>query len=277
MSRILNGRIAGKAFHIPAHAGNVSSALRKPSRCTVYPACTRGTWDRDRRPDYVRWHIPACAGKRGRPDAVAEVDDGSSPHARGTLHPFNDVGNLSRFIPACAGNARSARRGSGRRTVHPRMRGERPPTIAATGRETGSSPHARGTCPLLPVRQGLERFIPACAGNATPPRTHHAPTTVHPRMRWERFPTSPSSRRAHGSSPHARGTHRAGDCRPARLRFIPACAGNARDLIAARDRRQVHPRMRGERSHATGGRVVRSGSSPHARGTLSWFQVVVLQ
>ena len=49
--------------------------------------------------------------------------------------------------------------------VHPRTRGEHAPAFCSENARIGSSPHARGTRPLL-ARDALKiRFIPARAGN----------------------------------------------------------------------------------------------------------------
>ena len=50
---------------------------------------------------------------------------GSSPHARGTLDDTVVEAAGDRFIPACAGNAMTARAFVWLLSVHPRMRGER--------------------------------------------------------------------------------------------------------------------------------------------------------
>src|SRR2546426_1168652 len=73
---------------------------------------------------------------------------------------------LDRFIPACAGNARSlaSRRSPG--SVHPRVRGEREGVDRKTQTDLGSSPRARGTPLVHGAVGGGDRFIPACAGNA---------------------------------------------------------------------------------------------------------------
>ena len=69
-----------------------------------------------------------------------------------------------------------------------------------------------------------------------------------------------------GSSPHTRGT-RITPLPSPKIRFIPACAGNAGSGVSSSSVSPVHPRMRGERS--AGGRPAWAclGSSPHARGT----------
>ena len=174
--------------------------------------------------------------------------NGSSPHTRGTplAEHFADLG--VRFIPACAGNARSTPWPMPGQTVHPRMRGERgfaPGIFAST---IGSSPHARGTRQCGHRRPDLLRFIPACAGNAS--RLSRAPSccTVHPRMRGERTGAARLNVIGGGSSPHARGTLVITRLEMPRLRFIPACAGNASKSSSTTTGMSVHPRMRGERT-----------------------------
>ncbi len=113
--------------------------------------------------------IPACAGNtsivffyvvllgdhprmRGEHIALsrhAACGMGSSPHARGTLGEIR-IGFLDGgIIPACAGN--TCKRYSLARSFrdHPRMRGEHLKNIQKIDTPKGSSPHARGTQPLL--------------------------------------------------------------------------------------------------------------------------------
>ena len=86
-------------------------------------------------------------------------------------------------------------------------------------------------------------------------------------MRGERYFAAYETPEGSGSSPHARGTL----VRPftvlAVLRFIPACAGNARQVDSVTGIMSVHPRMRGERRAWTLENFADYGSSPHARGT----------
>ena len=154
---------------------------------------------------------------------------GSSPHARGTLRGGDRMRGHTRFIPACAGNAPppSARNGSA--SVHPRMRGERLIQRRARTSSHGSSPHARGTPCYETLDIWRQRFIPACAGNATIVDLNRRGISVHPRMRGERHQRVSVFVLDTGSSPHARGTHWCDEQSPATGRFIPACAGNARD------------------------------------------------
>ena len=200
---------------------------------------------------------------------------GSSPHARGTQVGKVAHDHIARFIPACAGNAAGRESRACPRTVHPRMRGERPPPRIDPLLDHGSSPHARGT--RLRVLHGLDvlRFIPACAGNAREACRTMGAAAVHPRMRGERIRRGRSGKLHVGSSPHARGTRLNRVIDVFITRFIPACAGNAW-LRSMRCRpSSVHPRMRGERQFWADSGRRRYGSSPHARGTphgIRWFE-----
>ncbi len=212
--------------------------------------------------------IPACAGNA--PDwRTADLDQpGSSPHARGTPAAGGEPQAHPRFIPACAGNANRTPRCGTTTPVHPRMRGERPGVVADATGCPGSSPHARGTPARPRVRTDHGRFIPACAGNAPTRNALPMPRPVHPRMRGERLHDPDPSWPVGGSSPHARGTHTSPANAPPRIRFIPACAGNAMVFDPAGAATPVHPRMRGERGWRRNSRRLTTGSSPHARGTL---------
>ena len=192
---------------------------------------------------------------------------GSSPHARGTrrLQVARQIGD--RFIPACAGNASDRPSPACPRPVHPRMRGERLAGIRFPGEMPGSSPHARGTPRDRRFHLGVDRFIPACAGNAVYTMPVVVTMAVHPRMRGERAVSAMQRSVSSGSSPHARGTLQLSSLTSGVSRFIPACAGNAPYRKPKTLHGPVHPRMRGERAQSPRPRQVKVGSSPHARGT----------
>ena len=211
---------------IPACAGNATTITPRFTAKTVHPR---------------------MRGERSLRLAIHWRKVGSSPHARGTPIEQDPQIPGSRFIPACAGNARPRDCCPEIEAVHPRMRGERSWPAASVWPNRGSSPHARGTPGVTVVQAASVRFIPACAGNASAAQSRRRPPTVHPRMRGERLKRIACCGEIFGSSPHARGT--------------PSDAARARAM------RTVHPRMRGERQVHIIPFDSSGGSSPHARGT----------
>ena len=210
---------------------------------------------------------PRMRGEHCRLDSPRAIAIGSSPHARGTpaapagaatgspVHPRmrgehygcdcrgsirNTVIDV-RFIPACAGNTCGCRQSADQSSpVHPRMRGEHARGRGCTRtRESGSSPHARGT------RIGADTAHDRSTGSSP-----HARGT---RLASDGDGSSPHARGTRamhrswtGSSPHARGTRRWPLTPCIGQRFIPACAGNTASSTLAMPQASVHPRMRGE-------------------------------
>ena len=151
--------------------------------------------------------------------------------------------------------------------VHPRVCGERLIFQRMVTVGGGSSPRVRGTH-TLPFRTPiLPRFIPACAGNASSMKNDSAGNTVHPRVCGERFCTVLARDQERGSSPRVRGTLIRGWYRPAPMRFIPACAGNAMTPLFYKRCLMVHPRVCGERGRFCRPTIPVNGSSPRVRGT----------
>ena len=174
-----------------------------------------------------------------------------------------------RFIPACAGNAGSARVVLSACSVHPRVCGERSRAGSRRHSQNGSSPRVRGTrsTPNSPPSDG--RFIPACAGNAAPHGACLRASTVHPRVCGERVIAMNTSTKKPGSSPRVRGTPSGRNGLGGEARFIPACAGNAAASRVPFGAAPVHPRVCGERLNAQQVNVGEVGSSPRVRGTPS--------
>ena len=119
------------------------------------------------------------------------------------------------------------------------------------------------------------RFIPARAGNTQSVFDHQPTPPVYPRSRGEhaREPVAsePASQRAsepvNGLSPLARGTQRELKRRRESSRFIPARAGNTKDVAVAIGQIAVYPRSRGEHQVCLSTRATHHGLSPLARGT----------
>ena len=239
-------RLRRRQRFIPAGAGNTASGNQIGNQRSVHPR-RRGE------------HRRGVLGRRGAA--------GSSPQARGTPASSRAKKVFPRFIPAGAGNTHRSDSERIRLSVHPRRRGEHTLEPYPVHQRDGSSPQARGTPPPGCRRQPPTRFIPAGAGN-TPSRLPLCVTgPVHPRRRGEHFCAGQPRRGRCGSSPQARGTP---DCRlPAVTyrRFIPAGAGNTRNLWPAYRCTSVHPRRRGEHPNGDSTHISTSGSSPQARGT----------
>src|SRR5579883_2995226 len=155
---------------------------------------------------------------------------------------------LTRFIPACAGNALERAPAMFFFTVHPRVCGEREVMEQRVQMGHGSSPRVRGTLYLEQFSCSYERFIPACAGNADKALETIPAAAVHPRVCGERNAQVSGGVVACGSSPRVRGTHKQFVAWLKRNRFIPACAGNAPGSGTSGQPGTVHPRVCGERS-----------------------------
>ena len=231
--------------------------------------------------------IPARAGNtpRTRPTAPAspvhprsrgehhvvpddlDLDDGSSPLARGTPWRSLSITGLLRFIPARAGNTSPACRVWRPASVHPRSRGEHLKDQRLVDLPHGSSPLARGTRRLEDPIPRIERFIPARAGNTRSRSPPSPPRPVHPRSRGEHATSAAVTPPSTGSSPLARGTHEHSVAGLAPLRFIPARAGNTCRRQSMSRSGPVHPRSRGEHDPVAPGPGHEGGSSPLARGT----------
>ena len=111
--------------------------------------------------------------------------------------------------------------------------------------------------------------IPAWVGNTLPSIFGGTTKPVHPRVGGEHFILPAKARLVDGSSPRGRGTRCVYQFHHARLRFIPAWAGNTRSSGPAIRAPAVHPRVGGEHDGNWFGIEFAVGSSPRGRGTLS--------
>ena len=175
--------------------------------------------------------------------------------------------NLTRLIPARAGNISFSHPSQGGGSAHPRSRGEHRPHERSFAPRLGSSPLARGTYGRVSFLLRDVRLIPARAGNISTSETRAAVRKAHPRSRGEHPFTANADSGEGGSSPLARGTFTLQENTEAAKRLIPARAGNMMRASSMRARNSAHPRSRGE--HFVGCCPISSlhGSSPLARGT----------
>ena len=245
-----NPSTTGERF-IPAYAGNAAGRSKFDMNFTVHPR---------------------VCGERGGTSRSGVGPSGSSPRMRGTHVEDEVAGELRRFIPAYAGNARARAAAVLVAAVHPRVCGERTSPSCRCSRSGGSSPRMRGTLIFATVTGSIRRFIPAYAGNARSLRLRRYVGSVHPRVCGERLGRHAHPGRPSGSSPRMRGTRMAmwsfSMRRAARRgRFIPAYAGNALRPMMAVLRSSVHPRVCGERIAERRLAMCSGGSSPRMRGT----------
>ncbi len=116
--------------------------------------------------------------------------------------------------------------------------------------------------------KGVDRFIPAPAGNTTPAGHRPGQRSVHPRACGEHRKSPKLSTGSYGSSPRLRGTPYDPHRDTVERRFIPAPAGNTICPRRPFCHRPVHPRACGEHMRQEQNAMARLGSSPRLRGTL---------
>ena len=125
----------------------------------------------------------------------------------------------------------------------------------------------RGTHSDSTTRASFPRFIPAYAGNTGRPNARRRLQPVHPRVCGEHKRHDHVKVVSGGSSPRMRGTREALRFAFARIRFIPAYAGNTPVQSRLIHPGPVHPRVCGEHFARRCSRAAVSGSSPRMRGT----------
>ncbi len=231
---------------IPAWAGNTSSSERRSARSSVHPR---------------------VGGEHARAAPIPTPTSGSSPRGRGTRMTDRCSTSGTRFIPAWAGNTSHPSIRITAPTVHPRVGGEHCLVFKIEIAQNGSSPRGRGTLFHGGGADLARRFIPAWAGNTRCRPSRSARRAVHPRVGGEHTHTTMTSRAARGSSPRGRGTRYFSRQDADRNRFIPAWAGNTRQLPPASTYAAVHPRVGGEHADAGQDGGTGHGSSPRGRGT----------
>ena len=150
----------------------------------IISACAGSTTTTSSRPRPRRDHPRMRGEHSGRLQELAD-DQGSSPHARGTLHVVGAVREAEGITPACAGNTIAHTLGVKVSEDHPRMRGEHRRPWARTRAASGSSPHTRGTLEFLYGTERRHGIIPAFAGSTRPPCHRRREPEDHPRIRGE--------------------------------------------------------------------------------------------
>ena len=258
VSRLSRDHPRMRGEHSQLRASSSSSSGSSPHARGARPRCSARAG--------TKGIIPACAGSTPRHTArVTKAQD--HPRMRGEHWLFSDaVTHRQWIIPACAGSTMKSKLRPSKSRDHPRMRGEHIVGLRLFVHHVGSSPHARGAHRLeLQNLAGLG-IIPACAGSTANTGSSGTAAWDHPRMRGEHDRTGEAYPDHEGSSPHARGA-RAVRFHPLSVRgIIPACAGSTHLVHVETPFDKDHPRMRGEHLGSGFVKLLRQGSSPHARG-----------
>ena len=201
----------------------------------------------------------------GRHELVRQ-GHGSSPLARGLRPLDEEYIAYTRIIPARAGFTQSDAARWRRATDHPRSRGVYIPPHRAMGRDSGSSPLARGLPWYVFPDKFATRIIPARAGF-----TSHRSFAVrgewdHPRSRGVYLWCHSRKFMTPGSSPLARGLLVGLGAVLSARGIIPARAGFTRREYWRCSPAWDHPRSRGVYSSSARIAACSRGSSPLARG-----------
>ena len=128
----------------PRVRGTVVRRLSYGVRCRFIPA-RAGNRPQSRTAMAPRSVHPRACGEQLRCDQARFPAAGSSPRVRGTDRHLPACADGRRFIPARAGNRRSASMSPADITVHPRACGEQACAWLNTPCSDGSSPRVRGT------------------------------------------------------------------------------------------------------------------------------------
>ena len=134
----------------------------------------------------------------------------------------------------------------------------------------GSSPLARGLRGWPASSARVRRIIPARAGFTISTLPTLPGTRDHPRSRGVYALKEAGYDPAEGSSPLARGLRQARHLGGVHARIIPARAGFTATTTPPGATPTDHPRSRGVYVTRTSTKSTRRGSSPLARGLLSW-------
>ena len=210
---------------------------------------------------------PRVYGERQKPRARPCRKNGLSPRIRGTVIWAAHRMSRSRFIPAYTGNGETRPTFWPRRTVYPRVYGERGAVALFRNFPHGLSPRIRGTVFRFWTLTCPQRFIPAYTGNGTANHLTFAFMAVYPRVYGERSTHQIAGWAPCGLSPRIRGTDHRGRNHRRRHRFIPAYTGNGAACGCHTAPMPVYPRVYGERLRMIRPASSSAGLSPRIRGT----------
>ena len=230
---------------IPAHAGQTTSGL--PGSVTSSD------------------HPRAC-GANVEMHASLGSHVGSSPRMRGKLREPLRVLHDIRIIPAHAGQTWVRSAPCSARSDHPRACGANVGRVHVHELQCGSSPRMRGKPAEVAGAWTATRIIPAHAGQTPQSMLRPATQPDHPRACGANQSGRVGFGRAGGSSPRMRGKPTACRRSAARMRIIPAHAGQTVSNSSRTSARSDHPRACGANPALSVMTAAPAGSSPRMRG-----------
>ena len=238
---------------------------KTPSR--IIPARAGFTWSTTSPRSRSRDH-PRSRGVYSNDSWGEQVEEGSSPLARGLPGGLGEAVEQGRIIPARAGFTGRPESPDRHRTDHPRSRGVYTRCAGKSWPCRGSSPLARGlpAGAICPTRSRSVGIIPARAGFTRRSAFSLTIRPDHPRSRGVYPATWAGRGNRRGSSPLARGLPPDAPHPHPGLRIIPARAGFTYCARRETDRWRDHPRSRGVYDLGSHDGRPTLGSSPLARG-----------
>ena len=154
-----------------------------------------------------------------------------------------------RITPACAGKRSCRQRLSFVPVDHPRVCGEKGPTVPLVGIAMGSPPRVRGKVRDPKTGRNVVGITPACAGKRGWPRRGWPREGDHPRVCGEKITSATISSPVRGSPPRVRGKVTGHYSIEDQTRITPACAGKRSALMTCLIMDEDHPRVCGEKSN----------------------------
>ena len=130
---------------------------------------------------HTRVYPRVCGGTVEMGDRY-ETDKGLSPRVRGNRVIVLPSALGERSIPACAGEPWPTATAPARKSVYPRVCGGTSAVVQGVPGRDGLSPRVRGNLPEQPPLMGLQRSIPACAGEPDQRDGHMGNGRVYPRV-----------------------------------------------------------------------------------------------
>jgi len=235
---------------------------------TGYPACA-GIDLTYASPHLQTARLPRMRGDRPSRPSSPRPRHTATPHARGSTRDVTPLSRPCHGYPACAGIDPRRRQREQQEEWLPRMRGDRPISLAVASAFSAATPHARGSTWFVVRVVGFGRGYPACAG-IDPGSCPRCPMRRRlPRMRGDRPSSPPITPLVTLATPHARGSTCRHWLRTWLFTGYPACAG----IDPTGQMTSMYPwrlpRMRGDRPFNRFRRNSLNPATPHARGSTS--------